>query len=212
MSELASLPEYKLFIQLLDMVEFYQTFEIDDHSGKEVSFLDVESQHYARIGVLQRIAFKHFNVKLHDFALATVGAFRDGTDLINYLGRLDDEELLDLLSMLKLADKSNTTLTRDMMLNSLMSTYGRRQSQLEALNNISLYPDEKLLWDENLVPFGNYNGDAVLALPKLNLQFLTFHDYLLRSFKLFRLESSYEIREDILDVAKRLKNKKEKIK
>ena len=33
-----------------------------------------------------------------------------------------------------------------------------------------------------------------MALPKLNLQFLTLHDYLLRSFQLFRLESAYEIR------------------
>jgi len=30
----------------------------------------------------------------------------------------------------------------------------------------------------------------VLALPKLNLQFLTFHDYLLRNFNLFRLEAT----------------------
>ena len=46
--------------------------------------------------------------------------------------------------------------------------------------------------------------DRVLALPKLNLQFLTFTDYLLRAFKLFRLESAYEIREDVNDAARRL--------
>ena len=33
---------------------------------------------------------------------------------------------------------------------------------------------------------------ACLALPKLNLQFLTLHDYLLRNFVLFRLESTCE--------------------
>ena len=37
----------------------------------------------------------------------------------------------------------------------------------------------------------------MLALPKLNLQYLTFHDYLLRNFNLFRLESTYEIRQDV---------------
>lgn len=31
---------------------------------------------------------------------------------------------------------------------------------------------------------------AVLPLNKLNLQFLTFHDYLLRNFNLFQLEST----------------------
>jgi intron-binding protein aquarius len=34
----------------------------------------------------------------------------------------------------------------------------------------------------------------VLTLPQFNLQFLTLHDYLLRNFKLFQLESTYEIR------------------
>lgn len=44
----------------------------------------------------------------------------------------------------------------------------------------------------------------MLALPKLNLQFLTFADYLLRNFNLFRLEATYEIREDLADVLKRV--------
>ena len=43
-------------------------------------------------------------------------------------------------------------------------------------------------------------GETCLALPKLNLQFLTAHDYLLRNFSLFRLEATYEIREDLADV------------
>ena len=34
---------------------------------------------------------------------------------------------------------------------------------------------------------------ACLALPKLNLQFLTLHDYLLRNLLLFRLESTCEL-------------------
>jgi intron-binding protein aquarius len=50
----------------------------------------------------------------------------------------------------------------------------------------------------------DYNGTQVLALPKLNLQFLTVHDYLLRNFILYRLESAYEIREDIVDAVKRM--------
>lgn len=43
----------------------------------------------------------------------------------------------------------------------------------------------------------NYSGEAPLALPKLNLQFLSPSDYLLRNFHLFRLEAAYEVREDI---------------
>ena len=47
-------------------------------------------------------------------------------------------------------------------------------------------------------------GETCLALPKLNLQFLTAHDYLLRNFNLFRLEATYEIREDVADVLHRI--------
>ncbi len=62
---------------------------------------------------------------------------------------------------------------------------------------------QDILFDDNLVPSQNYTGEGTLALPKLNLQFLTFHDYLLRNFNLFRLESTYEIREDLALVVER---------
>lgn len=67
-----------------------------------------------------------------------------------------------------------------------------------------MYPTESIIWDENLVPTSYYNGDNVLALPKLNLQFLTLHDYLLRNFNLFRLESTFEIRQDVEDAVSRM--------
>lgn len=68
-----------------------------------------------------------------------------------------------------------------------------------------LYPTEDIIWNENIVPTEYYSGEECLALPKLNLQFLTLHDYLLRNFNLFRLESTYEIRQDIEDSLFRMK-------
>lgn len=53
-----------------------------------------------------------------------------------------------------------------------------------------LYPTEDVIWDTNMVPYEQYHGGQPLALNKLNLQFLTLHDYLLRNFRLFRLEST----------------------
>lgn len=63
-------------------------------------------------------------------------------------------------------------------------------SQLDALNEMPLYPTDDIIWDENVVPTEYFSGEGCLALPKLNLQFLTLHDYLLRNFNLFRLEST----------------------
>ena len=87
----------------------------------------------------------------------------------------------------------------------LVSRYERKVPQHETLTSLSLYPDESTAWDEAVVPSIDYVGDASLALPKLNLQFLTLNDYLMRNFQLFRLEATYEIREDIEDVCDRLK-------
>lgn len=86
----------------------------------------------------------------------------------------------------------------------IITHFEKRKSQIQALNQKPLYPDEKLLWDENIVPSASFSGVETLALPKLNLQFLTFHDHLLRNFTLFRLESTYEIRGDVEDVVRRM--------
>lgn len=107
-----------------------------------------------------------------------------------------------------------TTYDPALLLEVLVSRHCRRPSQLQALNASPLYPTEEILWDENVVPYDYYEGDGgwsfgwttpsswvemsifvylvagCLALPKLNLQFLTLHDYLLRNFTLFRLEST----------------------
>ena len=77
-----------------------------------------------------------------------------------------------------------------------ISRHEKRPSQLEALNTMPLYPTEDIIWNENIVPTEYFSGDGCLALPKLNLQFLTLHDYLLRNFNLFRLESTCEYEKD----------------
>lgn len=77
----------------------------------------------------------------------------------------------------------------------LIYHFSRRESHLSQMNSAALYPTEELLWNENLVPNEFFSGDECLALPKLGLQFLTLQDYLMRNFELFRLESTFEIRQ-----------------
>jgi intron-binding protein aquarius len=75
------------------------------------------------------------------------------------------------------------------------------------LNELSLYPTEEFLWDGSQLPLSqahNSWSESSLATPKLNLQFLTVHDHLIRNFTLFRLETSFEIRQDLVDAIKRM--------
>lgn len=97
-----------------------------------------------------------------------------------------------------------SNLPRQFLMDLIISCHERRLSQIDALNEMPLFPTEQTIWDENLVPTEFYS-DGCLALPKLNTQFLTIHDYLLRNLNLFRMESTYEIRQDMEDTIPRLK-------
>ncbi|KAK6933867.1 Intron-binding protein aquarius, N-terminal [Dillenia turbinata] len=188
----------KLFSQLVDLLQFYEHFEINDHSGEQLTDDEVLQFHYDRFQAFQLLAFKKIP-KLREFALSNIGAIHKRADLSKKLSVLSSEELRDLVCCkLKLVSKDDPWSARvDFLIEVMVSFFGRQQSQKEAINALPLYPNELIMWDESLVPSINYSGEGCLALPKLNLQFLTLHDYLLRNFNLFRLESTYEIREDI---------------
>ena len=61
-----------------------------------------------------------------------------------------------------------------MLFAGLIQHHEKRVSQIEVLREMPLYPTEDVMWDPNVVPSGHYFGDSCLALPKLNMQFLTF--------------------------------------
>ncbi len=42
----------------------------------------------------------------------------------------------------------------------MLSTYERRRSQREVINEMPLYPTENVLWDESQIPSVNYTGAA----------------------------------------------------
>ncbi|CBI17729.3 unnamed protein product, partial [Vitis vinifera] len=188
----------KLFAQLVDLLQFYEGFEINDHVGTQLNDDEVLQSHYDRLQSFQLLAFKKIP-KLRELALANIGGIHRRADLSKRLSVLSPEELKDLVCCkLKLVSREDPWSERvDFLIEVMVSFFEKQQSQKEAINALPLYPNEQIMWDESLVPSINYSGEGCLALPKLNLQFLTLHDYLLRNFNLFRLESTYEIREDI---------------
>ncbi|KAG7466190.1 hypothetical protein MATL_G00162160 [Megalops atlanticus] len=200
--------EGHLFCQLLDMLKFYTGFEINDQTGIALTENEMTSLHYEQILSLQRAAFAHFP-ELQDFALSSVAAVDTRESLAKQFAQLSPNTLHQVASYLcllpELPEGQDTTYEKEVLLELLVSRHERRISQIEQLNQMPLYPTEKIIWDENIVPTEYYSGEGCLALPKLNLQFLTLHDYLLRNFNLFRLESTYEIRQDIEDVVSRMK-------
>eukprot|EP01127_Copromyxa_protea_P005293 TRINITY_DN15242_c0_g1_i1.p1 TRINITY_DN15242_c0_g1~~TRINITY_DN15242_c0_g1_i1.p1 ORF type:complete len:1415 (-),score=323.12 TRINITY_DN15242_c0_g1_i1:37-3777(-) len=230
-SALASLEsKASLYKQLLNNLRFYQGFEINNFTGKALTDDDMSKEHYAKLKKLQHVAFKNFQPELKRFALSSVGSIDTREQLKTHLNSLKDDKLRSLCESIHLIDK-RCQYTRDFLIELVISHHQRRLSQFQILNSQPLYPNEEVLWDEHQIPSDgprkikrgkaalpedeeeaqkpvgeeDITDDITVALPKLNLQFLTIHDYLLRNFVLFRLESSYEIRQNIEDVVRRVK-------
>ncbi|KAI8975029.1 P-loop containing nucleoside triphosphate hydrolase protein [Mycotypha africana] len=200
--------QFELLKKLLSSLAFYAKFEINDQTGVALTELEMTEAHCQQLLQLQRIAFRFFSEELKALSLSNLGSIETREDLLWHLTPLSESTLSQLCDRLFLrhtpvfeVDGINF---KDYMVNLLIHKYQKRISQVQQINQQPLYPDEKTLFDKHLVQTQLYSGERPLALPKLNLQFLTLYDYLWRNFTLFRLESSYEIRQDIEDVVKRL--------
>ncbi|XP_005109242.1 RNA helicase aquarius [Aplysia californica] len=207
LSQLILRKEGKLFSQLLSMLESYAHFEIDDITGEALNMHDRIDIHYNRVNALQTVVFKHYP-DLQSFAIKNVASVDSKQSLIKYFEPLSSEDLHTILAHLNYLpplESDVSPYSKSFLMELLIWKHERMRSQQEAINEMPLYPTENIIWDENVVPSEFFSGEGCLALPKLNLQFLTLHDYLLRNFNLFRLESTYEIRQDIEDALTHLK-------
>ncbi|CAG7823151.1 unnamed protein product [Allacma fusca] len=196
----------RLFSQLLERLKFYANFEICNETGDPMSELEVMNVHYKKITSLQEVIFAKFP-EMRDFALSNVNSVDTRAGILKNFQVLSPEKIREIAALLNIIrDASDESIQKQLILEAMVFKYERRLSQIKQLNSMALYPTEEMIWDENVVPSDYHSSSGqVLALPKINLQFLTLHDYLLRNFQLFRLESTYQIRQDVEDAVFRLK-------
>lgn len=143
---------------------------------------------------------------MKDLALSSISSIDSRDSLEQHLKALSTEQLFNLTVQLGLIAKNHDkSKNRQFLLELVYYTYERRVSYLEEMSDTAVYPNEDLLWNDNAIPIDTYIGDHCLALPKLNLQFLSYYDYFLRNYDLFRLESAYGLRIDIEDAISRCK-------
>ncbi|XP_047133675.2 RNA helicase aquarius isoform X1 [Hydra vulgaris] len=209
LSALAKHPKGKLFNQLVEMLKFYCGFEINDHTGSPLTDREMSEKHYESITSLQRAVFKNYKNDALDFVMGNVASVDTRENLKKCFKKLSTRKLHSIAAHLNLVpslkDVGDQKFDKEFLLELLISRHERRMSQIQTLNRTPMFPTEQILWDQNIVPTEFYSGEGCLALPKLNLQFLTLHDYLLRNHNLFQLESTYEVRSDIEDIISRIK-------
>lgn len=191
-----------LFYKMLLNFKFYSFFELNDATGESLSSNELIEKHCDKLFQLQKAIFQHFRDEMPTFPMQNIRSIDSREVLIDEFEKLSNEQLKSIGASLRPAISIEN---RDLFIEVLVGEHERFQSHLELINSLPLYPTEETIWDEDIVPTEFYTGEKCLALPKLNLQFLSLHDYLLRNFHLFRLESTYEIRQDLEDSISRMK-------
>ncbi|KAL1799712.1 hypothetical protein ACET3X_000054 [Alternaria dauci] len=200
-----------LFRDLFDLLGHFTNFPIEDQTGKQLSKLEYDQQHYDVLAKLQRTGYAAFQEKLQLMALANYSSIGNREELDGHLRTLSDAELVELCSLMGLRTEypATTYLVRDraFYMETLIALVEQRPTFKDSVRDMPVLPTEKVLYETTFLRNESYDGSRPLAIPKLNLQYLTMGDFLWRSFILYRAESFYGIRKDMEDVVKRVKPK-----
>jgi intron-binding protein aquarius len=200
--------DHGLFRDLYNLLRHFTYFPIEDQTGRQLSKPEYDQQHDAVLARLQRVGYAAFNEKLQLLALANYGSIGKREDLEGHLKALDDVELTQLCSLMGLRTEypKSSYLVRDRAFfkEVLISTVEQRLTFKDIVREMSILPTERILYESTFLRNESYNGSRPLAIPKLNLQYLTMGDFLWRSFILHRCEAFFGIRKDMEDVVKRV--------
>ncbi|AEO69582.1 uncharacterized protein THITE_2120208 [Thermothielavioides terrestris NRRL 8126] len=198
-----------LLRELCALFSHYTHFTVDDQSGAQLNRDEAYDRHCAALAKLQRTALKHFKEKLTVLALSNYGSISRRAELEGLLQALTDGELEQLTSLLGLRvaypESARVPVDRKFLMEVLLSTFERRKTFQEAARDLTVLPTEETLFDIGLRRTDHYDGSRPLALPKLNLQYLSVGDFLWRALVLYRCESFYAIRQDIEEILARLR-------
>ncbi|KAL9092612.1 MAG: hypothetical protein Q9165_004416 [Trypethelium subeluteriae] len=196
-----------LFRDLATLLRHYTYFPIDDQSGQQLSTVEYHQRHDAKLSSLQRIIVKGYQSKLKVLALSNLGSVDNNEETRAELESLSDDDLAQLCSQFGLRTtypSSSLIHDRQLVLNILLASLERHHTFQESIGGMPILPTDSILYQASLMRNAEYNGSRPLAVPKLNLQYLSMGDFLWRSFILHRSESFYEIRNHIEDTVQRM--------
>ncbi|GAB0135568.1 hypothetical protein EsDP_00003901 [Epichloe bromicola] len=191
------------------LLSHFTYFSIDDQTGIQLTAAEAYERHCTLLGKLQRVALKNFREKLMVLALSNYGGIEKRVELEGLLEPLTDDELMQLFTLLDLRSTYPESLAlpidRKLLIEIIVSRYERKNSFRESAQHMPLVPTERSLFDHGFQRADAYDGSHPLALPKLNLQYLSAGDFLWRAMILYRCEAFYGIRKDVETALKRLR-------
>lgn len=200
--------ENGLLRDLYYLLRHFVYFAVDDNTGIQYSEAQSKEIHHATLARLQRAALRNYRAQLTILALSNYGAIESRSELETHLQQLTDFELKCLCSLLGFRTEyppaAKIVSGRGILLEILISAHEKKKTFREAVRAQSVLPTEATLYESSLLRNESYNGSRSIAIPKLNLQYLTVGDFLWRSFVLYRCESFFEVRKSMEETIKRM--------
>lgn len=197
-----------LLRELHGLLSHYTHFTINDQSGIQLTCTEAYDTHCASLSKLQRVAFKHFKDQLTVLALSNYGAIDKRNELQSLLDPLSDDDIARLVSLLDMRSSYPESLKllvdRKLLTELVLSRFEWRKTFRDLAQSMTVMPTEQTLFDSGFRRADEYDGSRPLALPKLNLQYLSAGDFLWRALVLYRCEAFYGIRKDIETALRRL--------
>ena len=205
-------PLYQQESRIRDFYELlvhYTHFPIDDQTGRQLSRQEYQETQNASISRLQKVAMKLQPEKLKILILTNFGALGQRDDLESHLKDLSDAEILTLCQGVGLRTREypeTTQLVQDraFSIETLVAVIESQPYYTERMRKLQILPTEDALYKNARLPSDDHVVSQPLAIPKLNLQYLTIGDFLWRSFTLYRYEAFYGLRKHLEDTIKRL--------
>ncbi|KAF9875627.1 intron-binding protein aquarius [Colletotrichum karsti] len=198
-----------LLRDLHTLLRHYTYFTIDDQTGAQLSRTEAYDKHCANLSRLQKVSLKYFKEKLTVLALSNYGSIDKRDELLGLLEPLTDDEVVELARLLRLRtaypESLGVNIDRKFLTEVILTTFEKRKTFEEVARGMSLVPTEQSMFENNIMRTDTYDGSRPLALPKLNLQYLSVGDFLWRSLILYRAESFYGIRKDVESAIRRLR-------
>lgn len=187
-------------------------FGIDNRTGLPMSSTEVTHVQHSRLRSIQKLCFEHFRDDAADLALTNVGALATPGVLRDYLQDLSLKSLVFLSKELGIRSrphhKKGHPDSKEFILDVFVRTFEelpQNERDLNALQASPVYPTELSLSQTlNYAASASSIGSLCYPIPKLHGQFLSSKDYACRSYELLRLEATESLRQDVLDVSKRL--------
>jgi len=169
LTRLTNYYSFKLFTKMVDNLKSFIDFEFDESSHENLNYEKIIMMHYEEMNKMQALAYELFPNKISKFYLKCISHIDNRGNLEILLDNLTDSEIIEFLYKLNLLNENYLGNNLDFYLKNkrllkeiFVNKYERKTLLLETLMETPLYPNEELLFDNDLIPLDNKAQNALL--------------------------------------------------